>query len=146
MSPTFQTRFVTGFLVVSALFCTLTGYSGLAAPVRFAQPLGYVLAGFDGRNEVRAQYGGFFLALAVAVIFALAGKIPRQAALISNAVLFGGLIAGRVLSLVVDGGIHEYGHFIRLLFLIDATGFTLSLIALYLNRGSTGDVGMEAQP
>jgi hypothetical protein len=140
MSSKFQARFVTTFLVISALFSTLTGYSGLAAPVRFSQLLGYMLTGFDGRNEVRAQYGGFFLAIAAAVILALAGKVPRQAALILNAVLFGGLIAGRVLSLVIDGGMHEYGRYIQILFLIDATGFSLSLIALYLNRGSTSAV------
>lgn len=140
MLSKFQARFVTSFLVISALFSILTGYSGLAAPVRFGQPLGYVLAGVDGRNEVRAQYGGFFLAIAVAVILALAGKVPRQAALILNAVLFGGLIAGRVLSLVIDGGMHEYGRYIQILFLIDAIGFSLSLIALHLNRGFTSTV------
>ena len=51
-----------------------------------------------------------------------------------NAVVFGGLITGRIVSLAVDSGMSGYGPTIRLLFLIDATGFILSMASFYLDR------------
>jgi hypothetical protein len=92
----------------------------------------------DGRNEIRAQYGGFFLAVTVASVLALVGTIPRQTGLLVNAVVFGGLIAGRLTSLVVDRHMDGYGLAIRALFFIDATGFILSIAALSIDRFSTG--------
>jgi hypothetical protein len=71
--------FVIGILVVFAVFAVLTSTVSMVAPERFAKPLGFVLSGPDGHNELRAQYGGFFLAVAVASVLALVGKIPRQA-------------------------------------------------------------------
>jgi hypothetical protein len=126
--------FVTGFLIVSVLFTAWTGYTSMAAPARFAQPLGYALVGLDGRNEIRAQYGGFFLAVAVSGVLALAGRIPRSAALLVNVILFGGLIGGRLISLAVDGRMDGYSAIIRALFFIDSTGFLLSIAALSAER------------
>ena len=129
-----KAAFVTGFLVVSALFTAWTSWSSFVAPDHFAKPLGYLLAGVDGRNEIRAQYGGFFLAVTVASVLTLAGTIPRQAGLVVNAVLFGGLIAGRLISLTIDGGMHGYGPIIRALFFIDSIGFILSITAFSIDR------------
>jgi hypothetical protein len=131
-----KTAFVTGFLIVSALFTAWTGWISIAAPERFAKPLGFVLAGMDGRNEIRAQYGGFFLAVTVVSVLALVGKVPRPAGLLVNAVVFGGLIAGRLTSLAIEGGMNGYGLAIRTLFFIDATGFLLSIAALSIDRFS----------
>jgi|HubBroStandDraft_5_1064220.scaffolds.fasta_scaffold623185_2 hypothetical protein len=129
-----RSTFGTVFLIGSTLFAAWTSWISFSAPGTFGRQLGFALAGIDGRNEIRAQYGGFFLAVAIASILALAGVIPRQAAFLVNAVLFGGLITGRVMSLAVDSGGGEYGPLIRALFFIDAAGFILSLAALYLDR------------
>jgi hypothetical protein len=129
-----RTTFGTVFLIASALFTALTSWTSFTAPGGFGKQIGYVLAGMDGRNEIRAQYGGFFLAVTIASVLALAGVIPRQAGFLINAVVFGGLITGRVVSLAVDSGMSGYSPFIRLLFVIDATGFILSMTSLYLDK------------
>jgi hypothetical protein len=126
--------FGTVFLIASALFTAWTSWTGFTAPGTFGKQVGYELVGMDGRNEMRAQYGGFFLAVTVASVLALAGVIPRQAALLVNAVVFGGLIGGRIVSLAVDSGMSGFGPVIRVLYFIDATGFILSLTSLYYER------------
>lgn len=132
-----RTVYCTAFLIVSALFTAWTSWISFTAPVKFGKQLGFLLAGVDGTNEIRAQYGGFFLAVTAASVLALWGILPRQAALIVNAVVFGGLIAGRLVSLAVDGSISGYGSAIRLLYVIDAAGFVLSITLLLLTRSKT---------
>jgi hypothetical protein len=123
-----RTILVIAFLIVSALFTAWTSWISFSDPSQFGKQIGYVLAGADGHNEIRAQYGGFFLAVTLASVLALAGIIPRPAGLLVNAVVFGGLIAGRLVSLAVDVG--TFGPVIRALFFIDATGFIVSLVLL----------------
>jgi hypothetical protein len=65
---------------------------------------------------------------------ALAGQIARSTAFVVNGTIFGGLIAGRIVSLFLDGGIRKYGPLIRALFVIDALGFVLSIIGFLLTR------------
>jgi hypothetical protein len=130
--------FLTSAVLCSAvLFFTLTSASSFYAPKQFGQRLGFTIAGADGINEVRAQYGGFFLAMAVINVLALMGVIPRGTGLLLTSAVFGGLITGRIASLILDGGFASYGSPIRQLFLIDGTGFTLSIIA-YLRERSLG--------
>lgn len=126
--------FGTAVLGITALFFLSTSWSSFSNPKQFAERLGFALPGADGFNEIRAQYGGFFLAAAVCGVLALAGRIPRSTAFIVNATIFGGLIAGRIVSLFLDGGIRKYGPLIRALFVIDALGFALSVIAFMLRR------------
>jgi hypothetical protein len=119
-------------LSISTLFFLGTSWSSFSDPRKFGERLGLALPGADGLNEVRAQYGGFFLAVAVCGAVALAGLIPRGTALVVNATVFGGLIAGRIVSLFLDGSIKKYGPLIRALFVIDALGFAAALAALIL--------------
>jgi hypothetical protein len=83
---------------------------------------------------VRAQYAGFFLAVAMACVAALLGAVPRASAYLVLAVVFGGLIAGRLVSLGLDGGVIGYPPTIRALFAIDAIGFALTATAFVLDR------------
>ncbi|HEV3036623.1 MAG TPA: DUF4345 family protein [Candidatus Angelobacter sp.] len=126
--------FGTAVLVITALFFLGTSWSSFTNPKQFGERLGFALPGADGRNEIRAQYGGFFLAAAVCGIFALVGWVPRSTGLVVNATIFGGLIAGRLISLFLDGGITKYGPLIRTLFVIDALGFALAISAFVLEH------------
>jgi hypothetical protein len=65
---------------------------------------------------------------------AVLGALPRQASCIVNAVVFGGLIMGRIASLAIDGSMNGYGGTVRALFIIDALGFALSIVASFLER------------
>ena len=126
--------FGTIVLVVGGLFFFLTTWSSAAAPGQFAAKLGLAIADAGGINEIRAQYAGFFLAAALMCGAALAGWAPRQAAFLVMIVIFGGLIAGRVVSLALDGGMAGYGPTIRALYAVDAIGLALTLAALALRK------------
>jgi hypothetical protein len=122
-------------LVVGGLFFLLTTWSSATAPGQFAAKLGLAIADAGGLNEIRAQYAGFFLAAALACGAALASWLPRQAAFLIMIVIFGGLIAGRLVSLTLDGGMAGYGPTIRALYAIDAIGLVLAIAALVMSRG-----------
>lgn len=126
--------FATLVLAIAVLFCLLTAWQSGLAPRAFAERLGLAVANSGGENEVRAQYAGFFLAVGAVCAAALAGLMPRQAALIVLAVVFGGLIAGRLVSLALNGGVAGYGATIRALYAIDAVGFALALAALIIEK------------
>lgn len=125
--------FGTVTLGITTLFYLSTSWSSFSNPKQFGERLGFALPGADGRNEIRAQYGGFFMAAAICGTLALVGWIPRSAAFIVNATIFGGLIFGRLVSLFLDGGIGKYGPLIRGLYAIDTLGFALAVVALVLN-------------
>lgn len=117
-------------LSVASLFSLATSWNSFAAPRQFGARLGLSIGGADGLNEIRAQYGGFFLAVALAGGAALIGLIPLQAGLVVTATVFGGLFFGRLVSLGADRGAEPYGAMIRALYVIDFTGFAASLAAL----------------
>ena len=83
-------------LVTAAMFCLLTTLSSGARPEDFARRLGLKIADADGFNEIRAQYSGFFLAVAGVCTASLIGLISRPATFMVLGVVFGGLIAGRL--------------------------------------------------
>ena len=124
-----------GVLVVAVAFCLMTTWAAGTAPAAFAERLGLTVANPSGSNEVRAQYAGFFFSVAVACGAGLAGFVPREAAYIVLAVVFGGLLAGRLASLGLNGGVAGYTPTILALYAIDALGFALALAALTLDRG-----------
>src|SRR6266700_4154516 len=132
-----KTFLASALLCGSALFFAMTSAGSFYAPKQFGQSLGFTITGADGTNEVRAEYGGFFLAMAVINVLALMGIVPRGAGLLLTSAVFGGLIAGRITSLILDGEFAGYGGTIRALFLVDGAGFTLSIIA-YLRERSLG--------
>lgn len=117
-------------LAASALIALAIGARGLLKPAALGSRLGYGIPGPDALNEVRAQYGGFFLAVGIVSIIALLGAMPAQAALIMLAVTFGGVLAGRLVSAALDGGVGRYSPFIRSLYIVDAVGLGASLLAL----------------
>lgn len=91
-----------GVYLVAAVFAAM-GLFALVVP-------GAVLAGFavrvdstEGRNEVRAVYGGFGLAVAAALV--LAGTWPdpvRQGILLAVAIALAGMAVGRLVGLAAE--------------------------------------------
>jgi len=128
--------FGTFVLVIVTLFFLFTSWSSGTSPERFAERLGLTLTNAGGYNEIRAQYAGFFLAAAVFCGASLAGRVPREAAFSVLAVIFGGLIAGRLVSLGLNKGVEGYGPTILALYAIDAIGFAVSITAIVLNKNA----------
>lgn len=125
--------FGTFVLTLASLFGILTAWLAAMRPGNFAARLGLAISNAGGINEVRAQYGGFFLAVSLVCIATLFGGLSRQTAFIVLIVVFAGLISGRLVSLVLNHGTSGYPPTILALYAIDSIGLLLSLIALKLN-------------
>lgn len=102
-------------LAVAAFFLGM-GLYALAKPGDVMARFGVTVDSVDGRNEVRAVYGGFGVAVAGMLVYA--ALTPGRAALwipsvISLALL--GMAAGRLISVVLDrarGGSQVWLYFV----------------------------------
>lgn len=122
--------FVNTVLGLSALLALAIGLRGLLAPESLGTGLGYGMSNPNALNEVRAQYGGFFLAVGLVSALGLFGILSRQVALIVLALTFGGILFGRAISLLFDGEFSSFSPTIRALYVVDALGFGAALLAL----------------
>jgi hypothetical protein len=89
-------------IVVAAVFFAGMGLYGLAVPAALVRPFGIAVAGPDARNEVRAVYGGFGLAVAGVLVVAALDEEIRRGVVIAVAVALGGMAAGRLIGSVLD--------------------------------------------
>ncbi|GAA1834388.1 DUF4345 family protein [Actinomadura chokoriensis] len=85
------------------VFFAVMGLCGLIAPASLLAPFGTEVRSVDGRNEVRAVYGGFGLAVAVALGLAAAdaGGL-REGVVVAVVLALAGMGAGRVVSMAVE--------------------------------------------
>jgi hypothetical protein len=121
-------------LALAGAFCLLTTWSAVTSPAEFAGRLGLAVSNAGGVNEVRAQYGGFFCAIAIACLASMYGAVSRHAVYLLLMVTFGGLIAGRLVSFVLNRGVAGFPRTILALYVIDAIGFGLSTVAFTGDR------------
>jgi hypothetical protein len=124
--------------MINILFFLLTTWSSATAPESFAAKLGLGIVNAGGINEVRAQYSGFFLAAALVCTASLFGLLSRQTSFVVLGAVFGGLLAGRLVSLALDGGVAGYGPTILALYAIDAIGLALAVAAYVLDNQAKG--------
>lgn len=85
-----------------AVFFLLMGLVGLVAPERITSIFGVPSLTADGRNEVRAVYGGYGVAMS-AVLFA-APRLPaiHQGVLACVAAALAGMAGGRIVAALVE--------------------------------------------
>lgn len=126
--------FGTFVLLGAAIFSLFTAWNSGFAPREFAARLGLAITREDGYNEIRAQYAGFFFVTATICVAALAGTVSRRSAFVVLVVVFGGLFAGRAVSLAIHRGFAGYSPTILALYVIDATALLLALTALVLDK------------
>lgn len=118
-------------LGLGAALALWIGARGLTVPAAVADRLSLVPDGAGGLNEIRAQYGGFFLAVGLLSAAGLWRRALAVPALWILAVTFGGVLVGRLVGLAMDGGSFAgYGPTIRILFAVDAVGVLLAATAL----------------
>jgi len=125
--------FSTIYLAVTALFFVGSGAYALARPLSFAGALDLSTLRAGGLNEVRAQYGGFFLVLGITCGLAMLGVVDRRFGLGAAAITLGGVAGGRLFGLAIDRGVTGYGLGIRSLVLVDSAGCALAVAALMLD-------------
>jgi hypothetical protein len=79
------------------------GVYALAAPARVLALFGVPVQTVDGRNEVRAVYGGFGVAVAALLGVAAAGEGGvREGILVAIGFALAGMAAGRLVSALAD--------------------------------------------
>jgi len=112
---------------IAVLFLGM-GIYGLAAPGALVARFGITLGGADAKNEVRAVYGGFGVAVAVLLALAAFGVTGlRPGAVIAIAVALFGMAFGRLVARLFDRPSAFYP--VWLFFLVEAAGGALLLVA-----------------
>ncbi len=126
--------FGTAVLAINVLFCLFTAWGSATAPETFAAKLGLGIINAGGINEIRAQYAGFFFAVAVVCTASLLGLLSRQASFVVMGAVYGGLLAGRIMSLALNAGVAGYGPTILALYVIDAIGLALAVASFVFDH------------
>jgi hypothetical protein len=104
--------------VASAAFA-LMGVGSLAMPLVVTRQFGVTDLTIDGRNEVRAVYGGFGLAMCTALISTSLYPDLKNGICFAIALALAGMAAGRLLSAAIDRSI---GRFPLLYLAIESAG------------------------
>jgi hypothetical protein len=78
------------------------GLYALAVPARVLAFFGVSVMTADGRNEVRAVYGGYGVAIAAVLCAALVFPDLRRGILVCQAAALVGMAGGRLVSALVD--------------------------------------------
>jgi hypothetical protein len=89
-------------LTIAAAFAAM-GLAALARPDGIVAFFGTPALTRDGRNEVRAVYGGFGLAVAALLAAAPSHAGIGAGALLAVAVALFGMAGGRIASMLIDG-------------------------------------------
>ena len=90
-------------LLLSGAVFSAVGALHIIAPQAGVEPLGLELATLNSLNEIRANYGGMHLILGLFMLIAGIKDSLRKPGLFLLAFFTGGLVLGRVVSLIVDG-------------------------------------------
>jgi len=91
-----------------AVFFVLMGLVGLLSPERIQAPFGTAVVSPDGRNEVRAVYGGFGIAIGALLFVASSMPALRAGVFTTVAVALIGMAAGRIVSALIERPMRFY--------------------------------------
>jgi len=113
-------------LVALALAFALMGIGALVSPTVVTRQFGIPALTPDGRSEVRAVYGGFGLAIAGALVYAVVNIDLREGIAITVAIALFGMAAGRLVSAAIDRSMSKVA---ALYLVIEVVGGGLLLVA-----------------
>lgn len=114
-------------IIAVAVFFGGIGVVALWRPALVLGLFGTTVTTSEGRNEVRAVYGGYSVAMSVLLVGSLAMPAFRPGILLCVAVAMLGMAIGRLISFVIDGR----SGFYPLLFLgVEAAVFAFLLGAV----------------
>lgn len=91
----------------SIIFVAIAGFLlmaivSLVAPTRVTRQFDIPILSIAGRNEVRAVYGGFGLAVAAVMLAAIRDEALRPGILVAVAAALAGMASGRIISALID--------------------------------------------
>jgi hypothetical protein len=93
---------LTALTIAVILFCLLMGVTALATPERITRIHGTRELTADGRNEVRAVYGGFGVAMAIVLAWGLRAPALGPGIFLSVGGAFGGMALGRLVAATIE--------------------------------------------
>lgn len=119
-------------LIIGILVAGYIALRALTAPEGLLAGTGIAVSNADGRNEIRAQYGGFYLAVAAALLLSLFGRLPVSFGLGVLLLAVGGVLVGRLASIVIEGPavFASYSAAIKTYLAFDIAIVVLTLLAL----------------
>ena len=92
------------FLFITGAIFLIVGLRALVDPVHaVAEYFGFVVQGVDGLNQLRASAGGVTVLCGAYMIASCFREKWTYAALAVTALVLGGLVLGRIVSLAIDG-------------------------------------------
>lgn len=89
-------------VLMNAIFFLGMGLCALARPAFVVAFVGLVPATADARNEIRAVYGGFGIAISALLVLVVGNATLRPGVLLAIAAALLGMAAGRVVSLLIE--------------------------------------------
>jgi hypothetical protein len=89
--------------IVIALGFLAMGAFALAVPSKVLSVFGVTVASIDGRNEVRAVYGGFGIAIGLLLLAAGGAPSLQPGVIAAVAVALAGMAGGRIVAAFLDG-------------------------------------------
>lgn len=116
----------------TGLIALAIAYGGLVNPTGLLEGMQLTASGPAGLNEIRGQYGGFFLLTALFACFGAVGYIRPTSVLAYLIVLYGGVFLGRAIHLL-SVGFDEFATYppaMQAIHLVDLTGLLLSVAAI----------------
>lgn len=90
-------------LVICGAVLTIIGWHGLTAPGDLMAPLDIPLVGPTAHSEIRAAYGGMHVGMGLFLLATALRPALREVGLWASLCIMGGLVVGRLASVVVDG-------------------------------------------
>jgi len=108
----------------SAFLFALMGIASIVRPTLTAAQFGILELGREGRNEVRAVYGGFGLAMSSMLVAAALAPEIRMGVTLTISLALAGMAFGRILSALIDRGIGCKAVFY---FCLESLGFLILL-------------------
>jgi Domain of unknown function (DUF4345) len=91
-----------GLLYVSGAFFVIFGLTVLFAPGMITNSIHLMPSGRAGLGEMRGLYGGGFFGFGLVILAGLRCPASSQGLLLAMSIILGGIVVGRLLSLVLD--------------------------------------------
>jgi len=112
---------INGIIIISILLGAIVVFRGLSDPANFLADFGMIADNPSARNEMRASYAGIQIVSIIFLLLALFNKVRKSLALGIAFAHIGGVLLGRIISLVVEGpGIFsEYIPLVKTLYGVD---------------------------
>ena len=115
-------------LSIAALGFGVMGFGALVRPEQVTRQFGIAALDIDGRNEVRAVYGGFGLVMAVILAFVAVDDGYRTGVALTVALALVGMALGRTISAGIDASIT---HVPLLYLIVELTGAAILFYAAF---------------